>query len=148
MKQNLKKVNIYSNLLNDAVNSFDDFNSVSIGLEEFNSSLRRDLSINTFFKSKTIDSSTKISLFEKAVSQSMNGILVEVLKVVIENEDTNLVDDIFKSFITLSKEKLNIAFVEVVSSREMNSDQKDDITNSLSELIKKKMISTLMLIKI
>ena len=73
MKQNLKKVNIYSNLLNDAVNSFDDFNSVSIGLEEFNSSLRRDLSINTFFKSKTIDSSTKISLFEKAVSQSMNG---------------------------------------------------------------------------
>ena len=65
MKQNLKKVNIYSNLLNDAVNSFDDFNSVSIGLEEFNSSLRRDLSINTFFKSKTIDSSTKISLFEK-----------------------------------------------------------------------------------
>ena len=56
MKQNLKKVNIYSNLLNDAVNSFDDFNSVSIGLEEFNSSLRRDLSINTFFKSKTIDS--------------------------------------------------------------------------------------------
>jgi len=95
MKQNLKKVNIYSNLLNDAVNSFDDFNSVSIGLEEFNSSLRTDLSINTFFKSKTIDSSTKISLFEKAVSQSMNGILVEVLKVVIENEDTNLVNDIF-----------------------------------------------------
>ena len=64
MKQNLKKINIYSNLLNDAVNSFDDFNSVSIGLEEFNSSLRRDLSINTFFKSKTIDSSTTISLFE------------------------------------------------------------------------------------
>ena len=96
MKQNLKKVNIYSNLLNDAVNSFDDFNSVSIGLEEFNTSLRRDLSINTFFKSKTIDSSAKISLFEKAVSESMNGILVEVLKVVIENGDTSLVDDIFK----------------------------------------------------
>ena len=38
----------------------------------------------------------------------------------------------------LSKQKLNIAFVEVVSSNEMNSDQKDDITNSLSELINKK----------
>ena len=38
----------------------------------------------------------------------------------------------------LSKQKLNIAFVEVVSSNEMNSDQKDDISNSLSELINKK----------
>ena len=138
MKQNLKKINIYSNLLNDAVNSFDDFTGVKNGLDEFNSSLKNDLSINTFFKSKTIDSKEKMSLFEKAVSNSMSVILVEVLKVVIENNDINLLKDIAKNFTLLSKQKLNIAFVEVVSSREMNSDQKDDITNSLSELIKKK----------
>ena len=138
MKQNLKKINIYSNLLNDAVNSFDDFIRVKNGLDEFNSSLKNDLSINTFFKSKTIDSKEKMSLFEKAVSNSMSVILVEVLKVVIENNDINLLKDIAKNFTLLSKQKLNIAFVEVVSSREMNSDQKDDITNSLSELIKKK----------
>ena len=138
MKQNLKKINIYSNLLNDAVNSFDDFIGVKNGLDVFNSSLKNDLSINTFFKSKTIDSKEKMSLFEKAVSNSMSVILVEVLKVVIENNDINLLKDIAKNFILLSKQKLNIAFVEVVSSSEMNSDQKDDITNSLSELIKKK----------
>jgi hypothetical protein len=40
MKQNLKKINIYSNLLNDAVNSFDDFIGVKNGLDEFNSSLK------------------------------------------------------------------------------------------------------------
>jgi ATP synthase, F1 delta subunit len=68
----------------------------------------------------------------------MNGILVEVLKVVIENEDTNLVNDIFKSFITLSKEKLNIAFVDVTSSAEINNSQQEDITSSLSVLINKK----------
>ena len=118
MKQNLKKINIYSNLLNDAVNSFDDFIRVKNGLDEFNSSLKNDLSINT--------------------SNSMSVILVEVLKVVIENNDINLLKDIAKNFTLLSKQKLNIAFVEVVSSNEMNSDQKDDITNSLSELIKKK----------
>ena len=138
MKQNLKKINIYSNLLNDAVNSFDDFIEVNNGLGEFNSSLKNDLSINTFFKSKTIDSKEKMSLFEKAVSNSMSVILVEVLKVVIENNDINLLKDIAKNFTLLSKQKLNIAFVEVVSSSEMNSNQKDDITNSLSELIKKK----------
>ena len=138
MKQNLKKINIYSNLLNDAVNSFDDFIEVKNGLDEFNSSLKNDLSINTFFKSKTIDSKEKMSLFEKAVSNSMSVILVEVLKVVIEDNDINLLKDIAKNFTLLSKQKLNIAFVEVVSSNEMNSDQKDDITNSLSELIKKK----------
>ena len=138
MKQNLKKINIYSNLLNDAVNSFDDFIRVKNGLDEFNSSLKNDLSINTFFKSKTIDSKEKMSLFEKAVSNSMSVILVEVLKVVIENNDINLLKDIAKNFTLLSKQKLNIAFVEVFSSNEMNSYQKDDITNSLSELIKKK----------
>ena len=138
MKQNLKKINIYSNLLNDSVNSFDDFIGVKNGLDELNSSLKNDLSINTFFKSKTIDSKEKMSLFEKAVSNSMSVILVEVLKVVIENNDINLLKDMAKNFTLLSKQKLNIAFVEVVSSREMNSDQKDDITNSLSELIKKK----------
>ena len=138
MKQNLKKINIYSNLLNDAVNSFDDFIRVKNGLDEFNSSLKNDLSINTFFKSKTIDSKEKMSLFEKAVSNSMSVILVEVLKVVIENNDINLLKDIAKNFTLLSKQKLNIAFVEVVSSNEMNSDQKDDITNSLIELINKK----------
>ena len=82
MKQNLKKINIYSNLLNDAVNTFEDFNGVNGGLENFSIVLKGDLAINTFFKSKTIEVSEKISLFEKAVSSSMNAILVEVLKVV------------------------------------------------------------------
>ena len=138
MKQNLKKINIYSNLLNDAVNTFEDFNGVNGGLENFSIVLKGDLAINTFFKSKTIEVSEKISLFEKAVSSSMNAILVEVLKVVIENDDTNLIQDISKNFTLLSKKKLNIAFVEVVSSFDMDNNQKDDITNSLSELVNKK----------
>jgi len=138
MKQNLKKINIYSHLLNDAVNSFEDFIGVKNGLEEFNISLKDDLSINTFFKSKTIENVEKISLFEKAVSNSMNAILVEVLKVVIENDDISLLKDVAKHFTLLSKQKLNVAFVEVVSSNEMNSEQKDNISNSLGELIKKK----------
>ena len=107
-------------------------------MDEFNSSLKDDLSINTFFKSKTVDNVEKMSLFEKAVSNSMSVILVEVLKVVIENDDINLLKDVAKNFTLLSKQKLNIAFVEVVSSNEMNSDQKDVITNSLSELINRK----------
>jgi F-type H+-transporting ATPase subunit delta len=68
----------------------------------------------------------------------MNAILVEVLKVVIENDDTNLIQDISKNFTLLSKKKLNIAFVEVVSSFDMDNNQKNDITNSLSELVNKK----------
>ena len=101
MKQNLKKINIYSHLLNDAVNSFEDFIGVKNGLEEFNISLKDDLSINTFFKSKTIENVEKMSLFEKAVSNSMNAILVEVLKVVIENDDISLLKDVAKHFTCL-----------------------------------------------
>ena len=68
----------------------------------------------------------------------MNVILVEVLKVIIENDDISLLKNVAKHFTLLSKQKLNIAFVEVVSSNEMNTDQKDDISNSLSKLINKK----------
>ena len=137
MKQNLKKINIYSNLLNDAVDSFEDFNSVSNSLEEFSSALKSDLDVNAFFKSKTIEVEQKINLFSNAVSSSMNEILFEVLKVVIENDDINLISHIANNFVLLSKEKLNIAFVGVTSSTDINSSHKDDIKNSLSELINK-----------
>ncbi|MBK77104.1 MAG: ATP synthase F1 subunit delta [Actinobacteria bacterium] len=137
MKQNLKKINIYSNLLNDAVDSFEDFNSVSNSLEEFSSALKSDLDVNAFFKSKTIEVEQKINLFSNAVSSSMNEILFEVLKVVIENDDINLISHIANNFVLLSKEKLNIAFVDVTSSADINSSHKDDIKNSLSELINK-----------
>ena len=137
MKQNLKKINIYSNLLNDAVDSFEDFNSVSNSLEEFSSALKSDLDVNAFFKSKTIEVEQKINLFSNAVSSSMNEILFEVLKVVIENDDINLIPHIANNFVLLSKEKLNIAFVDVTSSADINSSHKDDIKNSLSELINK-----------
>ena len=70
MKQNLKKINIYSNLLNDAVDSFEDFNSVSNSLEEFSSALKSDLDVNAFFKSKTIEVEQKINLFSNAVSSA------------------------------------------------------------------------------
>ena len=69
MKQNLKKINIYSNLLNDAVNTFDDFNSGNSGLENFCIALKRDLAINTFFKSKTVE------VFEKIVTRTLYGII-------------------------------------------------------------------------
>ena len=58
---------------------------------EFNSCLKDDLSINTFFKSKTVDNIEKMSLFEKAVSNSMNATLVKVLKVVIDYQTTLLI---------------------------------------------------------
>ena len=55
MKQNLKKINIYSNLLNDSVNSFDEFIGVKNGLDEFNSSLKDDLSINKLTKRQILE---------------------------------------------------------------------------------------------
>ena len=50
----------------------------------------------------------------------------------------SILEIISKNIFLLSKKKLNIAFVEVVSSHEMDSKQKDDISNSLSELVNKK----------
>jgi len=49
MKQNNKKISIYSENLNNCVNSFEDFLKVKSELFEFSFSLKNDLTVGSFF---------------------------------------------------------------------------------------------------
>jgi len=68
----------------------------------------------------------------------MHETLFEILKVVIENNDINLINQIDKHFTLLSKDKLNIAFVEITSSQKLETTLMEDIKSSLSEILNKK----------
>jgi len=91
-----------------------------------------------FFKSKSVSILEKVNLFESALASSMHETLFEILKVVIENNDIHLINQIDKHFTLLSKEKLNIAFVEITSSQKLETSLMEDIKSSLSEIINKK----------
>ena len=56
----------------------------------------------------------------------------------IENDDMNLLIDVNKSFVVLVKEKLNIAYVEVTSSAEMDENMRNQLSDKLSDITSKK----------
>jgi F-type H+-transporting ATPase subunit delta len=138
MKQNHKKIRIYSENLNNSVNTFEDFLKVKSGLLELSTSMKNDLTVGSFFKSKSVSTMEKVNLFEIALVGSMHETLFEILKVVIENNDINLINQIDKHFTLLSKDKLNIAFVEITSSQKLETTLMEDIKSSLSEILNKK----------
>ncbi|MDG2287337.1 MAG: F0F1 ATP synthase subunit delta, partial [Candidatus Marinimicrobia bacterium] len=113
MKQNHKKIKIYSESLCSSADTFENFQSIKRTLEDLIVLSKKDLTINTFLKSKLIDSSQKMDIFKKAFNEAFNKNLLDILLVMIEHDDINLLVEVNKNFVTLAKKKLNIAYVEV-----------------------------------
>ena len=138
MKQNHKKIKIYSEALCNSVDTFETFQNVKACLHELTALSKKDLMINTFLKSKSVDMSKKMNIFTEAFQEVFDKNLLEVLLVMIENDDMNLLIDVNKSFVVLVKEKLNIAYVEVTSSAEMDENMRNQLSDKLSDITSKK----------
>ncbi|RCL91017.1 ATP synthase F1 subunit delta [bacterium] len=138
MKQNHKKIKIYSEALCKSVNTFETFQNIKVSLNELTALSKKDLTINTFLKSKSVDMSKKMDIFTESFKEVFDKNLLEVLLVMIENDDMNLLIDINKSFVVLVKEKLNIAYVEVTSSAEMDENMRNQLSDKLSDITSKK----------
>ena len=138
MKQNHKKIKIYSEALCNSVDTFETFQNIKVSLNELTALSKKDLTINTFLKSKSVDMSKKMDIFTESFKEVFDKNLLEVLLVMIENDDMNLLIDINKSFVVLVKEKLNIAYVEVTSSAEMDENMRNQLSDKLSDITSKK----------
>ena len=138
MKQNHKKIKIYSEALCNSVDTFETFQNIKVSLNELTALSKKDLTINTFLKSKSVDMSKKMDIFTEAFKKVFDKNLLEVLLVMIENDDMNLLIDVNKSFVVLVKEKLNIAYVEVTSSAEMDENMRNQLSDKLSDITSKK----------
>ena len=105
MKQNHKKIKIYSESLCASANTFENFQSIKGSLEDLIVLSKEDLTINTFLKSKLIDSSQKMDIFRKAFNEAFNEELLDILLVMIENDDMNLLVEVNKEFLALAKKR-------------------------------------------
>lgn len=137
MKQNHKKIKIYSESLCSSADTFENFQSIKRTLEDLIVLSKKDLTINTFLKSKLIDSSQKMDIFKKAFNEAFNKNLLDILLVMIEHDDINLLVEVNKSFVTLAKKKLNIAYVEVTSPFTMDNSDQDNLAKELSNITNK-----------
>ena len=138
MKQNHKKIKIYSESLCASANTFENFQSIKGSLQDLIVLSKQDLTINTFLKSKLIDSSQKMDIFRKAFNEVFNKELLDILLVMIENDDMNLLVEVNRGFVALAKKKLNIAYVEVTSPFTMNIQDQDSLVKELSDITHKK----------
>ena len=131
MKQNHKKIKIYSETFCSLVTNFEEFKATKIILNDFVNLMKKDSTINAFLQSKSIDRSQKVGIFKNALNDVINNDLLNIIIVMVENDDINLLSDVNKNFLSLAKEKLNVAYVEVVASFDMADDSKNNLLQEL-----------------
>ena len=93
--------------------------------------------INAFLKSKSIDKNQKVAIFKNALNGIVNSDLLDIIIVMVENDDINLLSEVNKNFLSLTKEKLNVAYVEVIASFDMRDDSKNNLLQELKTATKK-----------
>ena len=68
MKQNHKKIKIYSEAFCSLVTNFREFQTTKIMLNDFVVLMKKDSTINAFLQSKSIDKSQKVGIFKNALN--------------------------------------------------------------------------------
>ncbi|HIM82354.1 MAG TPA: ATP synthase F1 subunit delta [Nitrososphaerales archaeon] len=137
MKQNHKKIKIYSTSLCSLVTDFEEFKTTKIVLNDFVVLMKKDSTINAFLQSKSIDKNQKVAIFKNALNGVVNSDLLDIIIVMVENDDINLLSEVNKNFLSLTKEKLNVAYVEVIASFDMGDDSKINLLQELKTATKK-----------
>ena len=137
MKQNHKKIKLYSESLSSLVTNFDEFGDIKNALTELVSVIKKDSTVNAFVRSKSTDLSQKVSVFQSALGDIFDHGLLDIVTVMLENDDIRLLSDVTKHFLSITKNRLNIAYVEVVSSFDMNEEYQSNLLKQLKEATNK-----------
>ena len=137
MKQNHKKIKLYSESLSSLVTNFDEFGDIKNALTELVSVIKKDSTVNAFVRSKSTDLSQKVSVFQSALGDIFDHGLLDIVTVMLENDDIGLLSDVTKHFLSITKNRLNIAYVEVVSSFDMNEEYQSNLLKQIKEATNK-----------
>ena len=78
MKQNHKKIKIYSEAFCSLVTNFQEFQTTKIMLNDFVVLMKKDSTISAFLQSKSIDRSQKVGIFKNALNDVINNDLLNI----------------------------------------------------------------------
>ena len=137
MKQNHKKIKLYSDSFSSLVTNFDEFGDIKNALTILVSVIKKDSTVNAFVRSKSTDIDKKVSVFQSALDQVFDHRLIDIVTVMLENDDIGLLPDVTKNFLSITKDRLNIAYVEVVSSFDMDEEYQSNLLKQLKEATNK-----------
>ncbi len=137
MKQNHKKIKLYSDSFSSLVTNFDEFGSIKNALTVLVSVIKKDSTVNTFVRSKSTNVDKKISVFQSALGEVFDHRLLDIVTIMLENDDIGLLEDVTNRFLSIIKNRLNIAHVEVVSSFDMDEEYQSNLLKQLKEATNK-----------
>jgi len=137
MKQNHKKIKLYSDSFSSLVTNFDEFGSIKNTLTVLVSVIKKDSTVNAFVRSKSTNVDKKISVFQSALGEVFDHRLLDIVTIMLENDDIGLLEDVTKRFLSITKNRLNIAHVEVVSSFDMDEEYQSNLLKQLKEATNK-----------
>ena len=137
MKQNHKKIKLYSDSFSSLVTNFDEFGSVKNALTVLVSVIKKDSIVNAFVRSKSTTIDKKVRVFQSALDEVFDYRLLDIVTIMLENDDIALLEDVTKRFLSITKNRLNIAHVEVVSSFDMDEEYQSNLLKQLKEATNK-----------
>ena len=137
MKQNHKKIKLYSDSFSSLVTNFDEFGSIKNALTVLVSVIKKDSTVNAFVRSKSTNVDKKISVFQSTLGEVFDHRLLDIVTIMLENDDIGLLEDVTKRFLSITKNRLNIAHVEVVSSFDMDEEYQSNLLKQLKEATNK-----------
>ena len=137
MKQNHKKIKLYSDSFSSLVTNFDEFGSIKNALTVLVSVIKKDSTVNAFVRSKSTNVDKKISVFQSALGEVFDHRLLDIVTIMLENDDIGLLEDVTNRFLSIIKNRLNIAHVEVVSSFDMDEEYQSNLLKQLKEATNK-----------
>ncbi|GIS42085.1 MAG: hypothetical protein Ct9H90mP15_01250 [Candidatus Neomarinimicrobiota bacterium] len=137
MKQNHKKIKLYSDSFSSLVTNFDEFGSIKNALTVLVSVIKKNSTVNAFVRSKSTNVDKKISVFQSALGEVFDHRLLDIVTIMLENDDIALLEDVTKRFLSITKNRLNIAHVEVVSSFDMDEEYQSNLLKQLKEATNK-----------
>ena len=120
MKQNHKKIKLYSDSFSSLVTNFDEFGSIKNALTVLVSVIKKDSTVNAFVRSKSTNVDKKISVFQSALGEVFDHRLLDIVTIMLENDDIGLLED-----------------VEVVSSFDMDEEYQSNLLKQLKEATNK-----------
>ena len=137
MKQNHKKIKLYSDSFSSLVTNFDEFGSIKNALTVLVSVIKKDSTVNAFVRSKSTNVDKKISVFQSALGEVFDHRLLDIVTIMLENDDIGVLEDVTNRFLSIIKNRLNIAHVEVVSSFDMDEEYQSNLLKQLKEATNK-----------
>lgn len=135
---NLNIANRYANALMQLAEDKNAFDSVSADVELVYNTLKSSRELQVALSSPVISQKDKKSILTQVFENRISPESMEFIQFVVQKNREDLIFNIASSFLILRDKKMGIVNAEVISSYQLNDEQKNKLKSKIEEITRKK----------